>query len=336
MNRNLTLFSMHYSNREGWIDWAKAIGILLVVMGHSEYSNPNVRPMIFMIHMPLFFVVSGYLFNAQKTLSNITRSNIKGLLIPYVLYNLLFAAYWLMFGIFKVIMEQEYSWVNCLLTPGWHCVLGIALDNYDGPTWFLLALIWCKYFAYFMYRGYWFLKVLLVIVWAILLYIRIETGVHYIYALDCACAGIIWFEIGQLLRIYKDKVHIPSFIYYVGIPIGFALCYYIMLNNGMCNYILANVNGLCGIAGTACGLVAFFSLCKLLERYNNSLIELVSKASIVIMCLHMMINNPLNNLLHYWNHSFYTFSIDCTVVLVLSSLYPFIQKNAPLFVGGRK
>lgn len=34
------------TQRKNWIDWAKAIGILLVVMGHSEYSNPLVVRMI--------------------------------------------------------------------------------------------------------------------------------------------------------------------------------------------------------------------------------------------------------------------------------------------------
>ena len=28
--------------RENWIDWAKAIGILLVVMGHSHYANDKI------------------------------------------------------------------------------------------------------------------------------------------------------------------------------------------------------------------------------------------------------------------------------------------------------
>ena len=33
-------------NRIGWVDWSKAIGILFVVMGHSDYSNPDIVPMI--------------------------------------------------------------------------------------------------------------------------------------------------------------------------------------------------------------------------------------------------------------------------------------------------
>ena len=45
------------TNRKNWIDWAKALGILIVVMGHSNYAQEDISPMIFMIHMPLFFVV---------------------------------------------------------------------------------------------------------------------------------------------------------------------------------------------------------------------------------------------------------------------------------------
>ena len=54
-----------HQGRINWIDWAKAIGIFLVVTGHSHYYCEHVVPLIFMIHMPLFFVVSGYLFKTS-------------------------------------------------------------------------------------------------------------------------------------------------------------------------------------------------------------------------------------------------------------------------------
>lgn len=38
-----------------WVDWAKAIGICLVVLGHYMLPNTDVRGYIFMFHMPLFF-----------------------------------------------------------------------------------------------------------------------------------------------------------------------------------------------------------------------------------------------------------------------------------------
>ncbi|WP_283576492.1 acyltransferase family protein [Limosilactobacillus oris] len=42
-----------------WVDIAKGIAILLMVIGH-EVKNPHVYAFIFSFHMPLFFVLSGY------------------------------------------------------------------------------------------------------------------------------------------------------------------------------------------------------------------------------------------------------------------------------------
>ncbi len=49
---------MKNGDRIYWIDCAKGITILLVIIGHSIY-NPMVRGPIFSFHMPLFFILSG-------------------------------------------------------------------------------------------------------------------------------------------------------------------------------------------------------------------------------------------------------------------------------------
>lgn len=320
-------------NRIGWVDWSKAIGILFVVMGHSDYSNPDIVPMIYMIHMPLFFVVSGYLFNTDKSVKQITQKNIRGLIIPYILYNMLFAAYWILLGTLKTIVGQDFSWGDCLVTPAYHFLFGIAKGNFDGPTWFLLALIWCKYISYLLHNARVWCKTAAIVIWFGLFYVRQATGWHFIYALDCACAGMIWFELGQIIRLNKDRIKIPNFVFAALIPVGIAICYYVMNNNGNCNYILADVGGLFGLFGTALGLLAFFSFCKLVGRYNNRLIVLVSKASIVIMCLHMLINTQIYNVLHCQHQSFYTFAVDLMITILLALLYPLIKRYVPAMVG---
>lgn len=42
-----------------WVDIAKGIAIMLMVIGH-EVSNGLVYALIFSFHMPLFFILSGY------------------------------------------------------------------------------------------------------------------------------------------------------------------------------------------------------------------------------------------------------------------------------------
>lgn len=54
---------LNYSDRVEWIDCAKGIGILLVVIGHMNVINnldSLIRGLIFSFHMPLFFILSGY------------------------------------------------------------------------------------------------------------------------------------------------------------------------------------------------------------------------------------------------------------------------------------
>jgi fucose 4-O-acetylase-like acetyltransferase len=76
--------------RIAWIDTAKALGMVLVVLGHVlpvEEGTPSraIVEGIFLFHMPLFFVLSGLLFSPGDTRSIAARRS-KSLLIPYAGY----------------------------------------------------------------------------------------------------------------------------------------------------------------------------------------------------------------------------------------------------------
>lgn len=55
---------MVVKNRIEWIDCAKGLAIILVVFGHAlTYFSPdfeNIIHMIYSFHLPLFFVLTGY------------------------------------------------------------------------------------------------------------------------------------------------------------------------------------------------------------------------------------------------------------------------------------
>lgn len=70
--------------RKKWIDTYKAILIILVVLGHSNFFYTNI---IFWFHMPLFFVISGYLWNDKKTgLTGYIKPKLKRFIIPWFTY----------------------------------------------------------------------------------------------------------------------------------------------------------------------------------------------------------------------------------------------------------
>ena len=52
------------TKRIEWIDIAKGIGIILVVIGHISQIEV-LNDIIYSFHMPLFFIISGYLYKRK-------------------------------------------------------------------------------------------------------------------------------------------------------------------------------------------------------------------------------------------------------------------------------
>ncbi len=80
--------------RNDTIDIAKGIGIILVIMGHTPSIVPEIiRNWISIFHMPLFFFLAGVFadYGITKPSKSVVKSA-KRLLLPYVVYSLIFSA----------------------------------------------------------------------------------------------------------------------------------------------------------------------------------------------------------------------------------------------------
>lgn len=74
-------------NRDRMADVYKGLLIITVVIGHSNYSI--LHHVIFLFHMPLFFMISGYLLNKHQILSDgYLWRKIKKFSVPYICYML--------------------------------------------------------------------------------------------------------------------------------------------------------------------------------------------------------------------------------------------------------
>lgn len=208
---------MEATLRKNWIDWAKALGILLVVMGHSNYSQSDINPMIFMIHMPLFFVASGYLFKTNKTLKEITQSNIRTLLIPYLLFNLISLIYHSGSAFVKQMIGADADWSGQIIQPLCDTLVGVPGNLLCGPTWFLLALIWCKYIIYGVERSKPTIGFVITFLWLVALLaiqffdVKLPLSIGGYFWLLVVCSGILYQEIlFPALRKQMDLGHCHS------------------------------------------------------------------------------------------------------------------------------
>ncbi|WP_445491737.1 acyltransferase family protein [Niallia sp. 03133] len=129
------------NKRETWIDVAKGIGIILVIMGHT--SNDIAQHYFFWFHMPLFFILSGYTF---KEISNTTdflvwlKKFTKRLMIPYFSFGIfLFTLY-----TFTKIITNEFTLIDTFQDFKDLLYGGQVLTGYFTVFWFITCLLFTQ------------------------------------------------------------------------------------------------------------------------------------------------------------------------------------------------
>lgn len=79
---------MMINKRINWIDQLKTMAIFFVLWGHFGYSDDFKTSLIYSFHMPLFFIISGFLFKPHKqSLTMSIKENFKSLGIPYLTFG---------------------------------------------------------------------------------------------------------------------------------------------------------------------------------------------------------------------------------------------------------
>lgn len=122
-----------------WVLIAKGIGISLVVIGHFyPESSPaywtEARKIIYSFHMPLFFILSGYLYSHNKySYRDLIINKTKRLLYPFATIAVTFFLIKFMAGkIFHLEYPVDIKKVYLLLTD--------PLNSYMPLLWFIHAL----------------------------------------------------------------------------------------------------------------------------------------------------------------------------------------------------
>lgn len=129
--------------RLGWVDTAKGIAILLMVIGH-EVKSPHMYALIFSFHMPLFFILSGYtssrINNWSKFIAKQKKSFKKIWLLAILMVILLNTEY--------LIFTPNYSvqnfWYNVLQGTLWGSNIPAFGIIGVGVMWFMFVFFWSK------------------------------------------------------------------------------------------------------------------------------------------------------------------------------------------------
>ncbi|MGR0220210.1 acyltransferase family protein [Agromyces sp. ZXT2-6] len=114
------------------LDVVRAVGLVAVVLGHV-WANELVRPLLFSWHVPVFFVISGYLWREGRPLGEEVRRRTRSLLVPYVLWLAIVTAAWAAFTALVVSMR--------LPDPVALILGGSRIGGQYAAFWFVTALV---------------------------------------------------------------------------------------------------------------------------------------------------------------------------------------------------
>lgn len=139
-----------------FIDTARGIGIFLVVLGHCITKDMAQRSMvlfyirlfIYTIHMPLFFVISGWLFEnnkdryLQKSTGTYIKSKFKAFMIPYLTFSIL------VYAIVQIVLSFIPQLASLLNRFGYYRIsfwnalvqIGTYEGHQDSHLWFCYTM----------------------------------------------------------------------------------------------------------------------------------------------------------------------------------------------------
>lgn len=280
------------SDRLSYIDIAKAIGLILVILSHSVY--PEFITLFLYCDIPVFFLCSG--FTQKKDIS--IWKKFKKLMIPYFVFNIgyiLFARY---FGYHIYHAMGRLTTDNIigifygtfsLYPPAPHVHNHYFLTILNSPTWFLMALfvssIWFKLILS-VQTGKW--RYLLIISYLVLTSVLSQLPILLPFQLTSSFFFAILMWVGYAVRqngLLGRKLLLPIILLLYG------LCYYF---NGKGVNLSVSEYGrnilLCLIAAIAGSLFLIY-IGKWLSRYRilRDLFLSINRHALTLFCIQLPI-----------------------------------------------
>lgn len=134
--------------RDYSIDIARGLACLLVVVGHVPTTPSLLHTWIYSFHMPLFFIISGIVLNADDSFSVFLKKRVKSLLVPYFSLNL---CVWIIETLIRVagsVFAPQNLEVRTILDNFVGTIIGYRLTNYYYILWFVITLFFGLILAY--------------------------------------------------------------------------------------------------------------------------------------------------------------------------------------------
>ncbi len=197
--------------RMEWLDALRAYAIILVLIGHKT-NNIYFEQVIYSFHVPLFFWISGFVFDHSRypDLKSIIIKKFRVLLLPYFIFSFLSFAFWLV--IVRSFSARGLALLLDPLVPFWGIFYGVGVEPWGNPInitlWFLPCLFVTDVLFWFV-NNYFQNLTKIVVVAAIGIFgffLSLLTTFRLPWSADVALVAMIFCYLGNMTRSFKQSL----------------------------------------------------------------------------------------------------------------------------------
>lgn len=123
--------------RIAWLDMAKGYGMIFVILAHLEVGIIGIW--IYTFHMPLFFLLSGYVFTEKKDFKTFFKHKCKSMLLPYICLGIPMV----LFDSLMQYISGDDNAVSCIILA-----IGLIIQQRMWTLWFLACLFFLNIFFF--------------------------------------------------------------------------------------------------------------------------------------------------------------------------------------------
>ena len=310
--------------KNNYIAIAKALGIMLMVVGHSGCPDYLYR-FIYMFHMPLFFFCSGFFMKPAEKFVDVRKfvfRRFKGLYWPYVKWGLLFLLFHNLFLSWKLYDPDYINYYSRsdFIDRFLHIVFTMTgHDQLADPFWFfkqlLLSsiLVFVVEYALRSFRS----KLKYLIVFLVLLSLTIISkffgwGLPVIWNLSIIFLSACFFFLGYIYKKFELKT-IPPYLGLLALMILILGVYLYDDYLDMLWYTWKNVT--LYIVMALVGVFMALSFSQILERTPfNHILYYIGNHTMIIFILHLLIFKIVSLLKIFIYHMPYNQLADFKVI----------------------
>jgi len=324
------------SERMQWIDFAKFLGILFVLLSHMELRIPYISDFGYLFYVPIFFLLAGYTYHQrEESIWNFVKRKGKRLLVPYFgysifLYLFFFIKDYLLKGIMSTqafqpllgILYARNSLYPLQVEKGFPNIQFMTILN--SPMWFLPALFLSSLLFEICIRiskNSW--KRLLVnniLIMAIGIFLIYVTPILLPWSLDTICLFEVFISAGYILRNEMETLETKKgkiAVEIITCVILFAVTMLLFKINGPMNVSVGDFGETISM-GVAMGILSsctIILLCHIMCAHIPEGAALIGRSSLTIMCLHMFIFMFVKTGINILNPTVFTQNTMLTVFL---------------------